>query len=103
MVKENGAVKFVEIPDSDFEIKADLVLFAMGFTGPNKELPTLLNLALNERQNIKVDQNMMTSVDGIFSAGDSATGQSLVVRAIASGRDAAFKIQDYLKKSTLKK
>jgi glutamate synthase (NADPH/NADH) small chain len=91
MVKENGGMKFVEIPDTDFEIKADLVLFAMGFTGPTKELPALLNLELDARQNIKVDKNMMTSVEGIFSAGDSATGQSLVVRAIASGRDAAFK------------
>jgi NAD(P)H-dependent glutamate synthase small subunit len=103
MVKDKGGIKFVEIPDSDFEIKADLVLLAMGFLGPNKELPALLNLALNERQNIKVDQNMMTSVDGIFAAGDAATGQSLVVRAIASGRDAAFKVMDYLKKSTSKK
>lgn len=102
MVKENGNIKFVEIPDSDFEIKADLVLFAMGFTGPNKELPALLNLELNERQNIKVDQNMMTSSDGIFAAGDAATGQSLVVRAIASGRDAAYKIQEYLTKAKQK-
>lgn len=103
MVKENGGIKFVEIADSDFEIKAELVLFAMGFLGPNKELPALLNLALNERQNIKVDQNMMTSVEGIFAAGDAATGQSLVVRAIASGRDAAYKVMEYLKKNTTKK
>lgn len=102
MIKDSTGVKFVEIPDSDFEIKAELVLFAMGFTGPNKELPALLNLALNERQNIKVDQNMMTSVEGIFAAGDAATGQSLVVRAIASGREAAFKVIDYLKKSSQK-
>jgi len=96
MIKENGNVKFLEIPDTDFEIKADLVLLAMGFTGPTKELPTLLNLELDARQNIKVNKDMMTSVDGIFSAGDAATGQSLVVRAIASGRDSAQKIQEYL-------
>lgn len=96
MVKENGAIKFVELPNTDFEIKADLVLLAMGFTGPNKELPAVLGLELNERQNIKVNQNLMTSIDGIFAAGDAANGQSLVVRAIASGRDAAFKVQEYL-------
>jgi len=102
MIKENGNVKFLEIPDTDFEIKADLVLLAMGFTGPTKELPALLNLELDARQNIKVNKDMMTSVDGIFSAGDAATGQSLVVRAIASGRDAAHKIQEYLNQKATK-
>lgn len=99
--KETGRpLKPNEVKGSDFEIEADLVLLAMGFTGPAKNLTegpiSKLGLELDNRSNIKVDSNGMTSRKGIFSAGDSATGASLVVRAINSGRELAKNIDSYL-------
>jgi len=87
----------VDVEGSDFEIEADLVLLAMGFVGPgNRRLIENFNLRLDERENVWTDQTGMTSIDGVFAAGDMATGQSLVVRAINSGRRAAKGIMDYL-------
>ncbi len=98
MVTKDGRMNFEEIPNSEFTIEADLILLAMGFSGPvqNEWLKTL-NVEINPRGNIATDKNFMTTREGIFSAGDAANGQSLVVRAIASGRDAAQKINHYLK------
>jgi len=93
-------IKPNELPDSKFEIDADLVLLAMGFTGPSKELQegliSKLNLDLDPRGNIKVDSSGMTSLKGLFAAGDAATGASLVVRAISSGRSLADSIDCFL-------
>lgn len=81
-------------------IKADLVLLAMGFTNPVYEgLIEQLGVELDQRSNIKIDENQKTSIDKVFAAGDASTGASLVVRCIASGRKAAQNIHQYLTKS----
>lgn len=95
--EKDGRMVPVEIPGSEFEIKADLVLLAMGFTGPgNDALIESFGLQTDARSNIKVDKNMMTSKKGVFSGGDMAHGQSLVVTAIQSGKLAAKGVIDYL-------
>ncbi|MBN2160804.1 MAG: glutamate synthase subunit beta [Spirochaetes bacterium] len=94
----DGREVMTEIPGSDFELQADLVLIAMGFTHPlHTGLVADLGLGLDSRGNIKIDENRMTTVDGIFSAGDSSRGASLVVHAIQDGRMAAAGIDRYLK------
>ncbi|MDD2680419.1 MAG: glutamate synthase subunit beta, partial [Candidatus Omnitrophica bacterium] len=86
-----------EIPGSEFEIEADLVILAVGFLHPVRAgLLTDLNVALDARGNVLTDENYMTSVKKIFSAGDMRRGQSLVVWAIAEGRRAAYSIDKYL-------
>ncbi len=78
-------------------IKADLVFLAMGFLNPLYEgLLAELGVGLTDRKNVAVDGSNSTSVAGVFAAGDCAKGASLVVRAIASGRDAAKNIDAYL-------
>ena len=80
-----------------FEMKADLVLLAMGFTGPVKsKLLTDLNLRMTERNTVWRDEQWMTSVPGVFAAGDMQRGQSLIVWAIAEGRSAARAIDEFL-------
>jgi glutamate synthase (NADPH/NADH) small chain len=87
----------VRVPDSEFYLDADLVLIAIGFSGPKKNgLLEQLPLALDRRGNIQTDENFMTSVPGVFSAGDARRGQSLVVWAIAEGRKAAHHIDSHL-------
>jgi glutamate synthase (NADPH/NADH) small chain len=68
----------------------------MGFTGPEKALPAQFGLEMTDRGTVKVDDNYMTSVPGIFSAGDMRRGQSLVVWAIWEGREAARGVDTYL-------
>ena len=85
-----------EIEGTHRVIPADLVLLALGFVGPEKDLPTELSLRLDERGNIATDANKMTSVPGIFAAGDCSRGQSLVVWAIHEGRRAARGVDTYL-------
>lgn len=92
---ENGT--FVKQPGTEFELKADLVLLAMGFTSPEPTgLLTQLGAELDARGNVKIDANTMTSVKGVFAAGDCQRGQSLVVWAIADGRRAAKAIDRFL-------
>jgi len=87
----------VEKPGTEFEIAADLVILAMGFVDPGPcKLIDEIGLELDDRRNVKTDRNGMTNVKGVFVAGDMTTGQSLVVRAIADGRQAARGIQSYL-------
>ena len=82
---------------SQFEMKADLVLLAMGFVGPEKSrLLTDLNVRLTDRGNVWRDDQWMTSVPGVFAAGDMQRGQSLIVWAIDDGRRAAAAIDTYL-------
>ena len=93
--------KFENVPGSERVIPAQLVLFAMGFTGPEKEgLVEQLGVELDERGNVKRDRSYMSSVPGVFVAGDAGRGQSLIVWAIAEGRSAANGVDAYLTGST---
>ena len=94
---ENGRPKFVEMPGTEFELDVDLVLLAMGFTGPVKQgLLSDLGVKFDARGNVAADENHMTSVEGVFAAGDMKRGASLIVWAIREGRDAAKGIEKYL-------
>ena len=91
---------FEPVAGSDFEMKADLVLLAMGFTGPVKsKLLTDLDVKLTDRGNVARDEQWMTSVPGVFAAGDMQRGQSLIVWAIDDGRRAAASIDRYVNES----
>jgi glutamate synthase (NADPH/NADH) small chain len=93
----SGRSPMLEAPGSEFEIEADLVLLAMGFLHPQHEgMVKDLGVELDPRGNVKTDTQKMTSVPGVFAAGDMARGQSLVVWAIAEGRQAAHGIDAYL-------
>lgn len=114
---KNGNLKEVEVEEVEWQkdeatgrmnlihtgkksvIKAELVLLAMGFTNPVAEgLLEQLGVEKDQRGNVKVDpQTRATSVEGVFAAGDVASGASLVVRCIAAGRDTAKSIDAYLK------
>ncbi len=90
--------KFEPAAGSEQEFQADLVLLAMGFTGPVKSgLITDLGVALDGRGNVQSDDNYMTSIPGVFAAGDMRRGQSLVVWAIAEGRKAATGLHNWLR------
>jgi len=89
---------FAPIPGSEFTLDADLVLLAMGFTGPVKSgLVEQLGVNLDARGNIATGADYQSSVPGVFAAGDMRRGQSLVVWAIAEGRRAAGAIDAYLR------
>ncbi len=97
----NGRASMTEIPGSDFEMDVDLVLLALGFLHPVHEgMLDGLGVELDRRGNVKVDDTRMTSVPGVFAAGDMSRGQSLVVWAIAEGREAAHYIDRYLMGAT---
>jgi glutamate synthase (NADPH/NADH) small chain len=97
MVKKNGRATFEPVPGSEFELPADLVLLAMGFTGPEKgALLDDLGVTMTGRGNVGRDAKWMTNVRGVFTAGDMQRGQSLIVWAIAEGRSAARAIDEYL-------
>jgi glutamate synthase (NADPH/NADH) small chain len=95
---ENGRMQMKPVDGSEFELKADLVLLAMGFLGPRK--PGLLEqsgVALDGRGNVEADtETYTTTIDGVFAAGDMRRGQSLVVWAIREGRQAARSVDRYL-------
>ena len=92
---ENG--RFVPVEGTEHEIPAQLVLLAMGFVGPEKgPLIEGLGVELDPRGNVARDANFMTSVPGVFSAGDMGRGQSLIVWAISEGRAAAAGVDEYL-------
>ena len=88
--------KFEAMPGTEFTLDADLVLLALGFTGPVKQgMLEQLGVELDGRSNVAT-KNYMSSVPGVFAAGDMRRGQSLVVWAISEGRSAAKAIDDYL-------
>jgi glutamate synthase (NADPH) small chain len=88
---------FQPVEGSEREIPAQLVLLAMGFTGPQREgLVEQLGVDLDERGNVARDASYAASVDGVFVAGDAGRGQSLIVWAIAEGRAAAAAVDQYL-------
>ncbi|HVJ09414.1 MAG TPA: glutamate synthase subunit beta [Acidisarcina sp.] len=89
--------KFEPQAGSEFVMDVDLVLLAMGFLGPvSAGMIEQLGLVLDARGNVATDENYMSSVDGVFAAGDMRRGQSLVVWAISEGRKAAAAINNYL-------
>lgn len=97
---ESGVLVPVPVPGSEFELRAEMVVLALGFlhikqTGIVKDF----GLALNQSGNIAIDENLMTNVEGVFAAGDAIRGASLVVWAIHQGREAAFSIDRYLTSS----
>ena len=94
---ENGRAVFTEIPDTEEEIDADLVLLAIGFQGPDCH-PLMDELALERTDHgaVNRDERWMTSAPGVFVAGDMMRGASLVVWAIADGRSCARAVDEYL-------
>ena len=93
--------RFQPIEGTEHEIRAELVLLAMGFVGPEREgLVEQLGVELDDRGNIVRDASYATTVDGVFVAGDAGRGQSLIVWAIAEGRAAAAAVDTYLTGST---
>ena len=95
--QENGRMAMHEVPGSEFEEDVDLVLLALGFVGPEPGgMLDQLGVELTERGNVAADADKMTSVPGVFTAGDMTRGQSLIVWAIAEGRAAAAGIDRYL-------
>jgi len=99
-----GQMKMNEVLGSEFEMECDLLLLAMGFTGPVKKgMLEELGVELDSRGNVKADENKMTTIPGVFTAGDMTRGQSLVVWAIQEGRAAADGIDRYLTSKTSKK
>jgi glutamate synthase (NADPH) small chain len=91
------AGKFVPVPGTEKELPCDLVLLAMGFVGPEKgKLLDGLGVEYDPRGNVARDADFMTSVPGVFVAGDMGRGQSLIVWAIAEGRSAAAGVDRYL-------
>lgn len=99
---ESGRMQMREVPGSEFELKADLVLLAMGFVGPRHDgLIEQGGVELDPRGNVKANVvDYRTSAPNIFSCGDMRRGQSLVVWAIREGRQAARAVDEYLMGST---
>jgi len=93
-----GAMKMVEVPDTEFKIPAELVLLAMGFTGPVKAgLLEQFGVELDQRSNVRANtEDYRTSVPKVFAAGDMRRGQSLVVWAIREGRQCARAVDEFL-------
>ena len=90
VASDRGRIDFKPIPGTDLEMDVDLVLFAMGFLGPQRNgMLSQLAVKLTDRGNVWRDGNWMTSVSGVFAAGDMQRGQSLIFWAIAEGRSAA--------------
>ncbi len=100
--KNDGRLKMTEVEGSERLLKADLVLLAMGFLGPESYLADALNLERDERSNYRADHGtFMTNIPGVFTAGDCRRGQSLVVWGINEGRGAARAIDEYLQGSSM--
>jgi glutamate synthase (NADPH/NADH) small chain len=101
-VSRDETGRFAPNPGTERELPCELVLLAMGFVGPEKgKLLSDLGVELDERGNVARDGNFMTSVEGVFSAGDMGRGQSLIVWAIAEGRAAAAGVDAYLTDRTV--
>ncbi len=93
---DNEKKRFIEIPDSHKNWDCDLVILALGFTGPENNLPIKLDVKLDKRGNISSNSNYQTKKNNIFTAGDCRRGQSLIVWAISEGREASYHIDKYL-------
>ena len=99
--QEGGRPKLIEEPNSEKEWPCDLVLLALGFTGPEPTLAEQLGLQLDDLSNINADtKSYQTNVPHIFAAGDMRRGQSLIVWAISEGREAAYQVDKFLMGTT---
>jgi glutamate synthase (NADPH/NADH) small chain len=97
LVRQNGRMRFEPVQGTEFALDVDLVLLAMGFLGPERPgLLTDLGVRFTDRGNVWRDEQWMTSVPGVFVAGDAQRGQSLIVWAIAEGRSAARGVDLFL-------
>ena len=113
-IGENGKVTGIEVAETEFVdgrrvpkagtesiIEADLILLALGFTGPDSDISVeSKSVEIDERSNLARNQKYATNIDGVFVAGDAGRGASLIVWAIAEGRAAAAAIDEYLEGST---
>ena len=96
-VVTDGRMSFEPVEGSEVELKADLVLLAMGFTGPETNgLLDQIEVALDPRGNVQRDDDWASSVPGVFVCGDAGRGQSLIVWAIAEGRSCAASVDEFL-------
>jgi glutamate synthase (NADPH/NADH) small chain len=114
LANDAGEVRAIRVAETEYqggrrvpkagterEIPADLVLLALGFTGPDSaELTRELHVPLDDRSNVVRDGDYQTSHEGVFVAGDAGRGQSLIVWAIAEGRAAAAAVDRYLEGET---
>jgi glutamate synthase (NADPH/NADH) small chain len=97
MTTQDGRPVFTPVLGSEFSMPCELVLLALGFSGPEKHgVIAELDLSLDSRGGVAVDQDWQTNVPGVFACGDMARGQSLIVWAIAEGRSAASAIDRHL-------
>ncbi|SVD34182.1 uncharacterized protein METZ01_LOCUS387036, partial [marine metagenome] len=100
--EQDGRFSPQEVPGSEREIPAQLVLLAMGFLGPEDAIAEELGLERDPRSNVKAEYGQFaTSMEGVFAAGDMRRGQSLVVWAINEGRAAARECDRYLMGETV--
>jgi glutamate synthase (NADPH) small chain len=97
----DGRLSFDPIPGTDFELPCELVLLALGFSGPEPGLASAFGVSLGPRGSIARSASYETDVPGIFVCGDAGRGQSLIVWAIAEGRSAAAAVDAYLAGATM--
>jgi glutamate synthase (NADPH/NADH) small chain len=101
MRTDDGPPVFEPVPGSEFELKCDLVLLAMGFLGTERTgVVDELGLTVDGRGSVAADQSWSTNVEGVFVCGDQTRGQSLIVWAIAEGRSAAAAVDAWLMGAT---
>jgi len=100
-VKAEDGRPFREVPGTETEWPAELVLLSMGWLGPQDTIPEQLGLERDPRSNVKAGENdYATSIDGVFAAGDVRRGMSLVVWAFKEGRGVAREVDRYLMGAT---
>ena len=97
----DGRPRFDPVEGSEFELPCELVLLALGFSGPEPELAEAFGVSLTPRGNIGRSPSYETDVPGVFVCGDAGRGQSLIVWAIAEGRSAAMHVDRFLEGSTM--
>ncbi|MCG8417349.1 MAG: glutamate synthase subunit beta [Proteobacteria bacterium] len=96
--KPSGGLTITEKPGEEVELAVDLLILAMGYIGPEADaLSQQLGVKLDQRGNVHTDQHYATNVSGVYCAGDAHRGQSLIVWAIAEGREAARAMDSYLR------
>ena len=100
-VRELARRVYEDVPGSEFELEADLVLLAIGFRGPDRQLLDQLGVEVTDRGSVAHDRQWATNVPGVFACGDTTRGASLIVWAIAEGRAAAAAVDRYLVGDTL--